>query len=183
VKHAFALHTGIPALALLAGLAGTAPSTAAAQVAGSTRKPDVGQRVRIIAPTLRRDRFVGTVEALPPDSILLDTAGVHNRLGFETGPVLVEQYRRVTIPLSMIDGIDVSVGKTFRRSTIKGALIGAVSGAFLLGAGNLPEVNPRASDFVKGMPTGAIVGTVIGGALGYLLAGERWSTLFRAPPR
>ena len=81
---------------------------AGAQVRGPAQLPRVGARVRVIAPTIRDDRSVGTVESLPRDSITLDTAGVRRRLGFDTGPVLVEEYRRVTLPTSAIQSIDIS---------------------------------------------------------------------------
>jgi len=59
------------------------------------RKVGIGTRVRIFAPTLRRDRYVGRVDSLDASEVTLDTAGVRRRLGFETGPGLVESYRRV----------------------------------------------------------------------------------------
>ena len=118
-----------------------AASAAGAQVRGPSQLPRVGDRVRVIAPTIREDRYVGTVESLPRDSITLDTAGVRRRLGFDTGPVLVEEFRRVTIATSAIQGIDISTGRTHRRSTIKGVIYGAVGGGLLFGATNLPEVN------------------------------------------
>ena len=102
-----------------------AASLADAQVQTPPQLPRVGERVRIVAPSVREDRYVGRVESLASDSIVLDTAGVRRRLGFDTGPVLVEEFRRVTIPTSAIQSIDVSAGRTHRRSTIKGALIGA----------------------------------------------------------
>ena len=56
-------------------------SAVSAQGIGPSQLPRVGDRVRIIAPSLREDRFVGRVEGLPRDSILIDTAGVRRRLG------------------------------------------------------------------------------------------------------
>jgi len=153
---------------------------AGAQVRGPAQLPRVGARVRVIAPTIRDDRYVGTVESLPRDSITLDTAGVRRRLGFDTGPVLVEEYRRVTLPTSAIQSIDISTGRTHRRSTIKGAIIGSIGGAVLFGATNLPEVNPTFSDFLDGAVVGLVVGAVAGGVVGYLLGGEKWQSFYRA---
>jgi len=155
-------------------------SAAHAQVRGPSQLPRVGDRVRVVAPAIRDDRYVGTVESLPRDSITLDTAGVRRRLGFETGPVLVEEYRRVTIPTSAIQSIDISTGRTHRRSTIKGAVIGALGGAAVFGATNLPEVNPKFSDFLDGAAVGVVVGAVAGGVVGYLLGGEKWQSFYRA---
>ena len=164
------------ALVAVSGLA----HAAGAQVRGPSQLPRVGDRIRVIAPTIRDDRYVGRVESLPRDSITLDTAGVRRRLGFDTGPVLVEEFRRVTIPTSAIQSIDISTGRTHRRSTIKGALIGAVGGGVLFGATNLPEVNPSFSDFLDGAVVGVVVGAVAGGIVGYLLGGEKWQSFYRA---
>ncbi|MDF2773209.1 MAG: hypothetical protein K0S86_2704 [Geminicoccaceae bacterium] len=155
-------------------------SLLSAQGIRPSQLPRVGDRVRIIAPSLRDDRFVGRVEGLPRDSILIDTAGVRRRLGFEMGPVLVEEFRQVTIPTSAIQAIDISTGRTHRRSTIKGALIGAVAVGGLFGATNMPEINPTFSDFIDGAAVGVAVGAVAGGIVGYLLGGEKWQSFYRA---
>jgi len=170
----------ILALAAAAGALAVGARSAAAQGRGPLQLPRIGDRVRISAPSLRDDRFVGRVQALPRDSILLDTAGVRRRLGFETGPVLVEEYRRVTIPTNAIQAIDVSAGRTHRRSTIKGIVIGALGGGALFGATNLPEINPTFSDFVDGAAIGVVVGAAAGGVIGYLLGGEKWRSFYRA---
>ena len=154
--------------------------SAEAQVQTPSQLPRVGDRVRIVAPTVREDRYVGRVEGLPRDSIVLDTAGVRRRLGFDTGPVLVEEYRKVTIPTSAIQSIDISAGRTHRRSTVTGMLIGAAGGAALFGATNLPEINPTFSDFLEGAGVGAVIGAVAGGIVGYLLGGEKWQSFYRA---
>lgn len=153
-----------------------APRTSAGQQAqaAGVRYPTVGSRVRVFAPTLRRDRFVGRIDSLTPEEMVLDTAGVRRRLGFETGPVLVEQYRRVTIRTDAIEAIELSGGRTTRGATIKGMIIGGLAGALLIGFGQLPEVNPGFSDFLEGAPIGLAVGTVVGGVVGYALGGEKW---------
>jgi hypothetical protein len=153
---------------------------ALAQVQRPSQLPRVGDRVRIIAPSVREDRYVGRVESLPRDSIVLDTAGVRRRLGFDTGPVLVEEFRRVTIPTNAIQAIDISAGRTHRRATVKGVLIGAAGGAALFGATSLPEINPTFSDFLDGAAVGLVVGAVAGGVVGYLLGGEKWQSFYRA---
>ena len=158
------------------GFASIGTHVVEAQGRGPLQLPRVGDRVRVRAPSVRDDRYVGRVEGLPPDSIMLDTAGVRRRLGFDMGPVLVEEFRRVTIPTSAIESIDISTGRSHKRATIKGAIIGALGGGALFGATNLPEVNPTFSDFVGG----AGVGVVVGGVVGYLLGGEKWQSFYRA---
>jgi len=140
----------------------------------SPRPVSVGSRVKIYAPSVRHDQFVGRVDSLDMSEVVLDTAGVRRRLGFEMGPVLVERYRRVSIRTSAIERISLSGGRTTRSATIKGAILGAIGGALFFGFGNLPEVNPKAKDFVKGAPVGLVVGGLLGGVVGYSLGGEKW---------
>jgi hypothetical protein len=128
----------------------------------------------VSAPSIRRDRFVGRVEAFPPDSVLMDTTGARRRLGFDTGPVLVEEFRRVTLPLSAIRQLEISGGRTWMRSTLFGGAIGAGAGALVFGAAGLPEVNPTFGDFVSGLGKGVVIGGVVGGIVGYFWGGERW---------
>ena len=139
-----------------------------------TREIFIGSRVRIFAPNLRSDRYVGRIDSLDTSALVLDTAGARIRLGIDMGPVLVDQFRKVSIPLASINRIEVSGGRTTRGSTIRGMLIGGLAGGFLLGLGNLPEINPGFGDFVKGFPAGAIAGTIIGGTVGFALGGESW---------
>lgn len=171
---------GNATLTVAIGVASLSGHTLWAQGRGPLQLPRVGDRVRIRAPSVRDDRYVGRVEALPRDSIMLDTAGVRRRLGFDTGPVLVEEFRRVTIPVSAIQAIDISTGRTHRKSTIKGAIIGALGGGALFGATNLPQINPSFSDFLHGAAVGVAVGGVAGGVVGYLLGGEKWQSFYRA---
>ena len=162
-------------LLALVTLAFDAPEVRAQQVSPVAAQPvSVGSRVRIFAPSLRRDRYVGRVDSLDVNEVVLDTAGVRRRLGFELGPVLVEQFRMVSIRTSSIERIEVSGGRTTRGTTIKGLLIGAVGGALLFGLGQLPEVNPKATDFFKAAPLGLAVGAVGGAIVGFALGGERW---------
>ena len=174
----FGIRNAILGVAMLAGM--TASRRVEAQFRTPPQLPRVGDRVRIRAPSIRDDRYVGRVESLPRDSIMLDTAGVRRRLGFDTGPVLVEEFRRVTIPTNAIQSIDISAGRTHRKSTIKGLIIGSAGGAALFGATNLPELNPSFSDFLEGASVGLVVGAVAGGIVGYLLGGEKWQSFYRA---
>jgi hypothetical protein len=138
------------------------------------REVFVGMRVRIFAPSLRSDRYVGRVDSLDAVNMVMDTTGARRRLGFDTGPVLVEEYRHVHVQLASIERIEASGGRTAKKSTIKGLLVGAIGGGLLWGLGNLPEVNPSAADFFKEMPIGVVVGGLIGGVVGFSLGGERW---------
>lgn len=149
------------------------PAAVQAQEPG-TREIFIGSRVRIFAPNLRSDRYVGRIDSLDASAVVLDTAGQRIRLGLDMGPVLVDQYRRVSIPLASINRIEVSGGRTTRNSTIRGAVLGGLIGGVIWGLGNMPEINPGLSDFVAGFPGGAIAGGLVGGTLGFALGGETW---------
>ncbi len=149
-------------------------SDARAQQVAPVASVSIGSRVRVLAPTIRRDRFTGRVDSLEAGEMVLDTAGVRRRLGFEMGPVLVEQYRRVRLRTAAVERIEVSAGRTTRSATLKGAIIGGLIGAALIGFGQAPEVNPSFQDFLDGAPKGFIGGVIVGGAVGYALGGEKW---------
>ncbi|MGQ0537519.1 MAG: hypothetical protein ACT4R6_01110 [Gemmatimonadaceae bacterium] len=134
----------------------------------------VGSRVRVFAPTLRRDRFVGRIDTLDATRMVLDTAGARQRFGFEMGPVLVDTYRRVGIQRSAVERIEISGGRAVRRSAVRGMFWGALIGALVVGVGNLPQVNAGFDDFAKYAPVGAALGGAAGFVVGYALGGERW---------
>lgn len=172
----------LPALVLALALGFGALAELQAQQTPVSTLPRVGTRVRVWAAGLRADAYVGQIVGFPADSVTIDTTGVRRRLGFETGPVLVEEFREVSIPLLLVDRVETSGGKTYKRSMIKGSIIGAVVGALLWGVSSLPEVNPGFGDFVSGMPVGAVVGGLLGAGTGYLFAGERWVPYPPPPP-
>ncbi|MGH7713778.1 MAG: hypothetical protein ACREOG_21015 [Gemmatimonadaceae bacterium] len=160
------------ALGLLVAVCST--SVGAQGSSADSAEARVGSRVRIVAPTVRRDRFIGRIDSLSDQRVVLDTTGERRRFGFETGPVLVDTYRRASLQRSAIERIDVSGGRTVRGSTLRGALWGALAGALIVGVGNLPQVNASFDDFVKYAPIGAVLGGAVGGVVGYALGGERW---------
>ena len=145
-----------------------------AQSADSGRGPEVGRRVRVFAPELRTDRYVGRIKSIDGSVMVLDTGEVRTVLGMESGPVLVDQFRRVTIRLSTIEALEVSGGRTVRGTMMRGAVFGALAGAVLFGLGSMPEVNPDANDFMRGVPVGLAVGAIGGAVIGWGVGGERW---------
>lgn len=160
--------------ALATALFLAAAATPAQAQQAPPREIFVGSRVRVFAPSLRSDRYVGRVDSLDAVSMTMDTTGARRRLGMDTGPVLVEEYRRVRLQLSAIERIEASGGRTTRKSTIRGLVFGAIGGGLLWGLGNLPEVNPSAADFAKEAPVGLVVGGVLGAFVGYALGSEKW---------
>jgi len=134
----------------------------------------VGTRVRIFAPELRTDRYVGRIKSIDDAVMVLDTGEVRSVFGIGGGPVLVDQYRRVTIRLSNIESVEVSSGRTLGEPTVRGAIFGALIGGVLIGLGSMPEVDPNANDFLRGVPPGLAIGGVLGGLIGWRIGGERW---------
>lgn len=165
-------QTGIAALVIVASVA--CITRVDAQSTDSARGPEVGARVRVFAPELRTDRYVGRIKSLDGSVMVLDTGEVRTVLGMESGPILVDQYRRVTIRLSTIEAIEVSGGRTARGAVTRGMVLGAIAGGILFGLGSMPEVNPDANDFMRGVPVGLAVGALGGAVIGWGIGSERW---------
>lgn len=153
-----------------------APSArvSAQQSATSLTSVALGMRVRVTAPSVRRERIVGRIDSLDAGSVVLDTTRSGTRFGFGGGPVLVDRLRFASLQTTAVQRIEVSGGRTVRRTTLLGAVIGAAGGALLWGFAGLPEVNPGFSDFTRNAPKGAAIGLVLGGVVGFALGGERW---------
>lgn len=166
------MKSRIVTLAMAASMA--CLTSAGAQSTDTTRGPEVGSRVRVFAPDLRTDRYVGRIKSIDASVMVLDTGEVRTVLGMESGPILVDQFRRVTIRLSTIEAIEVSGGRTARSAVVRGAIFGALAGGILFGLGSMPEVNPDANDFVRGVPLGLAVGAVGGAVIGFGIGSERW---------
>jgi hypothetical protein len=144
-----------------------------------------GTRVRIDAPTVSRERIVGTVRALRADSIVLDTADAQreSRMFFPT-TVLVEDYRRVTLAVGEVAHMERSRGRSrllgALKTGIRGALIaGTIAGLGSLSAGSRDGITLR--DFTRGAGEGAVLGIAIGGSFGWAYGSERWQPV--AVPR
>lgn len=166
------MKSRIVTLAIAASMA--CITSSGAQTPDTTRGPEVGSRVRVFAPDLRTDRYVGRIKSIDASVMVLDTGEVRTVLGMESGPILVDQFRRVTIRLSTIEAIEVSGGRTARGAVMRGAVFGALAGGLLFGLGSMPEVNPDANDFIRGVPLGLAVGAVGGAVIGFGIGSERW---------
>jgi hypothetical protein len=162
--------SAVPALLVVAALVAV-PAVVSAQRVPVAR---IGSRVRVIVSTIGHERITGRIDSFPGDSVRLDTSGVRRRLGLDTGPVLVDEYRYVTIPRSEITNLEISGGRTAGRSTLVGLLGGAVGGGLFFGLAGRSNVDPTAGSFSHEFGKGAIVGGIIGGVIGYAWGGERW---------
>ena len=61
----------------------TSITRAGAQTPDSVRGPEVGTRVRVLAPDLRTDRYIGRIKTLDGSVMVLDTGEVRTVLGME----------------------------------------------------------------------------------------------------
>lgn len=127
-----------------------------------------GARVRLGAPGLLAGRLTGTVLERSTDSLIFATPnGTPTRL-----------------PLSALDRVEVSRGRSRTRGALKGATWGAGIGLGLglisVAAANecssLDSSCPTDSEFVTSTTVGS---TVIGAIIGAIVGSERWQELRR----
>src|SRR5215212_9180150 len=155
---------------------------AAATATAPTSLFSRGARVRLRVPMLGKDKIAGTVMLAQGDSLVLDTvdAGVERRMFFPN-TILVDEFRHVTLPLAMVDSIEVSSGRSrwagIRHSAKRGALFLGLLGAATFRSG---DGTPGLRNFAGGYLNGAAVGFVLGGAFGLTRSGERWQSVPRS---
>jgi hypothetical protein len=140
-----------------------------------------GARVRVFAadsllanpPRAARGWRLGTVAAVTPRTLLLETAAPASRISLE---------------LAEVTRVDVSRGRGNRRwaGAVTGGLL--TGGAFVGLACAFGNGSCRPGDDVGGFlvyyAVGAIPGALAGGALGARMRGaERWRRVWPAPPR
>ena len=173
---------------LLALVLAVAPALAAQDTARVS--PDSvlvpGTRIRMIAPWSPTRRIVGTVEMTRGDSVVVDTADVFaERRLFNPVPVLVDDVRRVTVPVSRIERVDVSMGRSRLMGALKGATLGALAAGAYVGLTALNgRGNPEFGDFAAGFVQGAAFGVALGGPVGWSFTTERWRPVaLRLPGR
>jgi hypothetical protein len=157
-----------------AAAATVALSPAGAQE-GNTEAPyEIGQRIRVTAPAHGREPIVGVVDSLRESAIVLDTAYREKRWFFDTGPILIDKYRYISIPFDDIRTLEISRGRSRAKGAFRGAVIGGIVGALTYGFGATPQLNPGWSDFRKGVGPGLAIGAPVGAVLGYLWGREKW---------
>lgn len=145
--------------------------------AAGAERAGIGTRVRLTAPSLRREPFVGRIEAFPGDSVSLDTSAVQRRISFDADPVLVDELRCVTLPRDAVTRIELSAGRSHLRSAAIGALTGGLGGGLFFGLmARNDQTGPTAPSFADGFVNGLVGGAVVGGVVGWLWGRERWVT-------
>ena len=128
---------------------------AAAQVEDAGVAINVGDRIRVMAPSVALEHFVGTVLKLDADSLWIDS----------------EERGLLTIPLRALVALEVSRGK--KKNALTGLGIGVLGGAtagwLILSSGH-NDIDPR--------PFGAIIGGAAGGLVGLIIGAntqpDRW---------
>lgn len=141
-----------------------------------------GSRIRFASPWNASRRIVGTVADARADSVVLDTADVfaQQRL-FNPAPVVVDRFRRITLPIRNVHSVEVSLGRSRVVGMLRGGAIGSVIGGAWAGLASMNgQVRPSFSQFARGFASGAVLGAGFGVPLGYVYRVERWRMITRA---
>ena len=140
-----------------------------------------GARIRLVSPWDAKRRIVGTVADARADSVVVDTVDVfaQQRL-FNPAPIVVDRYRRITLPIKGVDSVEVSMGRSRVVGVLRGASLGAVVGGAWAALASLNgQANPTFSQFASGFASGAALGVAFGVPLGYVYRVERWRLVTR----
>lgn len=120
-----------------------------------------GARVRVTAPRLAPEPLVGAVEALPGETLVLESR--------KRGPA-------VRIPLDEITRLEISRGRPRRKGALLGAAIGGAVGlAITLSCSSESDCDTAAVGALYGLG-----GLALGAAVGAAATRERWEDL---PPK
>lgn len=140
-----------------------------------------GARIRLTSPWNASRRIVGTVADARADSVVVDTADVfaQQRL-FNPAPVVVDRYRRITLPIRDVDSVEVSMGRSRVVGMLRGGVIGSVIGGAWAGLASMNgQARPSFAQFASGFASGAVLGAGFGVPLGYVYRVERWRMITR----
>jgi len=121
-----------------------------------------GERVRMQAPAVAAERFVGRVEAVFPDSLVVRPDGLSVPL---------------SVPWTAVESLELYRPERRNAGAQVGALVGGVAGALLALTFIVDEGCAGCGSVVTrfGLATPyALIGAGIGGALGSLIGGDVW---------
>ena len=129
-----------------------------------------GDRVRVSAPTIDSDPFIGTVVSMDADTLVLDLAGRNASL---------------PVPVASVTSLDVSQGTTSR--VISGVLIGGVIGLVVGTVVASTKQNEACGDYegswfcmspwILAGIGGPAAGALLGAGIGSQIKVERWETV------
>lgn len=129
----------------------------------SSSGPVAGMRVRVLAPTLDPQPFVGRMVAIGGDSLLLAATG-----GLATA----------RLPRAVVARVDASDGHDRLGSALRYGGIGLVAGSVLGVIAVRHEAHGNPLVPMAGAFAGAVLGAPIGATIGAILAPERWRTVW-----
>src|SRR5437867_6746539 len=125
-----------------------------------------GSRLRVTAPAVSKQRLVGTLVKPIGDSVMLD---LRTRAGQKDSSVA-----RYSIPIQLVERLEISGGKSYGAGAKRGAQIGALVAGLVAVVLIAPEIgNPTgdrkgialiAGGLIAGL--GAVGGVIVGGNLG-----------------
>ena len=140
-----------------------------------------GARIRFTSPWNASRRIVGTVADARADSVVVDTADVFaQRRLFNPAPVVVDKFRRITLPIRNVDSVEVSMGRSRVVGMLRGGALGSVVGGAWAGLASMNgQSRPSFSQFARGFASGAVLGAGFGIPLGYVYRVERWRLVTR----
>ena len=142
-----------------------------------------GARIRVASPWIPSERITGTIAIARQDTVVVDTADTfaQQRL-FNPAPVLVDRFRKVKLPVSRVQTVEVSMGRSRWMGALRGAALGALAAGAYVG---LTSINgrqrPSWGDFASGAVSGIPIGMSIGAPIGWVYTRERWRTVALQP--
>jgi hypothetical protein len=134
-----------------------------------------GARVRVMS-SWSKQKIEGTVTSATHDSVVVDTVdySAQNRM-FMPSAILVDEYRRLTLPIADVDSVEVSMGRSRALGVMRTGLKAALIGGAIIGIQAISgRVNPSFKQFGRGFASGMAVGASIGIPFGYSRGVERW---------
>lgn len=143
-----------------------------------------GARIRVVSPWIPTERITGTIDRALEDTLVVDTADTfaEQRL-FNPTPVLVDRFRKVKVPVSRVQTVEVSMGRSRWMGALRGAVLGALAASAYVG---LTSINgrqqPKWSDFASGAMSGIPIGMSLGAPVGWVYSRERWRTVALEQP-
>jgi hypothetical protein len=138
----------------------------------------LGRRLRLVVPLFGTRDVVGAVDSLIGDVVVMDTTTPREQRGlFGGGAIPVEDFRRVRVRVGDIRSVYASRGIQRTGAAVRYGIYGALGGALLFGVSGAPQFNPTFGDVVQAAGPGAVVGGVIGAAIGLLSGRERWTLI------
>jgi hypothetical protein len=125
-----------------------------------------------------RGRIAGTIDSVLATGFVLDTVPRGGGLPFMApAPQPIGPYRVLRVRYDEIVQVEVSRGTSRARGLLLWGGVGGAAGALLGGLNDRQAGLPAADgpSFASRALPGAIIGAVLGGAIGWLTCRERWA--------